>query len=235
MKNLKRFVFSLSTLILMSGVALVAPASARDGTSGTSIRDVTEATSTSADTSTTGTQTETEVETHANDLTEQFKTQARADIAAQKTHVKERTQEQRQKSCEARKTNLTTRMNNAVTHAQNHKAVFDKIYAKAKAFHDTKNLTTANYATLVANADQAQAAAAASITALQGLDVSVDCTSQTVADSVSAFQKAVKDTRDSLKAYRTSITELLKSLKASSDTTSDSTGTDNTSTNTTAQ
>jgi hypothetical protein len=120
-------------------------------------------------------------------------------------------------------------MANAVRQAQNHKAVFDKIYTRVKTFHDTKNLDVPNYDTLVANVDTAQADAAASITALQQLDVSVDCTSQTVADSVSTFQQAVKNTRDSLKAYRASITDLITALKGAStstDKTSD-TSTDN--------
>jgi hypothetical protein len=229
MKTFQRFLLSLSTLLLMSGVALVAPASARGGND-----TVEAATTTTTNDSTTGTQTETEVETHANSLAEQFKLQAKTDLAAKKAQVKLRTQEQRQKSCEARKTNLTTRMANAVTHAQNHKAVFDKIYARAKTFHDTKNLTTANYDTLVANADKAQADAAASITALRQLDVSVDCASQTVADSVSAFQQSVKDTRDSLNTYRKSIVELIKALKGSSTSTDNSAAGDS-STNTPAQ
>jgi hypothetical protein len=215
MNRAKRFVLSLSTLLLVSGVALAAPVAAHA--------------TTGSDDSTTGTETQTEVETHANSLAEQFREAAKGDLAAKKAQVKEQTQEHRQTACEARKTNLTKRMANAVRQAQNHKAVFDKIYTRVKTFHDTKNLDVPNYDTLVANVDTAQADAAASITALQQLDVSVDCTSQTVADSVSTFQQAVKNTRDSLKAYRASITDLITALKGAStstDKTSD-TSTDN--------
>jgi hypothetical protein len=212
MKTAKRFILSLSALLLISGLALGAPVSARAGTSGvsgSSGHDAAEASSALS-----GNQTETEVENHAHDLAEQFRSQAKTELDAKKSQVKEHTQEQRQKSCEGRKTNLTKRMANAVTNAQNHKAVFDKIYTRVKTFHDTKNLDVPNYAVLTANADTAQANAAASITALQQLDVNVDCTSQTVADSVSAFQQAVKNARDSLKTYRASITELIKAVKA---------------------
>lgn len=221
MNVIKRFVLSLSALLLFSGVALTVPVSARDSSS---VKDDV----TVADDSATGTQTETEVKTHASSLAEQFRDVAKSDLAAKKAQVKEQTEQHRQMACEARKTNLTKRMANAVTQANKHKAVFDKIYTRVKTFHDTKNLNVPNYDTLVANVDSAQADAAASITALQQLDVSVDCTSQTVADSVSAFQQAVKNTRDSLKVYRASITDLITALKGASTSTDKTTDTSTT-------
>src|SRR5438105_3890789 len=127
MKTFKRFILSLSTLLLVSGLALAAPVAARDGTSGDSgssgSGDVADAsqTSTTTNDSTTGTETETEVETHATDLTNKFRSTAETELAAKKAEVKEHTKEERQKSCEARKTSLDTRMSNAVRHAQNHK------------------------------------------------------------------------------------------------------------------
>jgi len=230
MKTFKRFIFSLSTLILFSGVALTVPVSARDGTSGSN--DVAETsnttTTTSSSDSTTGTETQTEVESHSNTLSEQFKSKAAADLAEKKTKVKEHTALERQKSCEARKTSLDKRMSNAVRQAQNHKEVFDKIYTRVKDFYTTKNLNIANYDTLTVSVDKAQADAAASIMALQGLDISVDCSSQTVAGSVSTFQQAVKTTRDSLKTYRSSLVDLIKAIKGASSGTDSGTSTNNT-------
>jgi hypothetical protein len=230
MKNFRRFVLSLSTLLLLSSAALSAPAAARaEGNSGSGSSSSHDASS-SSDDSTSGGETEAEVEHHARDLAEQFKLQGQAALTEKKAAIKEHTQEQRQKACEARKTSLQNRMSNAVRQAQNHKAVFDKIYTRVKDFHDDKNLNVADYDSLTAAADKAQADAEASITALQGLDVSVDCTSQTVASSVSTFQQAVKSTRDSLKTYRKSLVDLIKALKGASTGTdgSDDTTTDNT-------
>lgn len=214
MNTAKRFVLSLSALLLISGGALAVPASASADASLRSDANTT-------DDSVAGT----EVQKHASDLTEQFRLQAKADLAAKKAQIKEQTQDHRQKACEARKSSLTTRMANAVTQANKHKAVFDKIYSRVKTFHDTKNLNVPDYDTLTANVDKAQADAAASITALGQLDVSIDCTSQTVADSVSAFQQAVKSSRDSLKTYRASITDLIKALKGASTSTDKTTDT----------
>ncbi|MBX4201454.1 hypothetical protein KW803_00965 [Candidatus Saccharibacteria bacterium] len=217
MKIAKRFILSLSALVLLSGVAFAVPAMATEG----------------AD-STTGTQTKTEVESHAKDLTEQLKTQAKTQLSEKKAATKAQTQEHRQKACEARKANLTKRMSKAVTQANKHKEVFDKIYSRVKTFYEDKNLSVSDYDSLTADVDTAQAGAATSIEALSSLDVSVDCTSQNVAETVSTFQQGVKSTRDSLKTYRTSLTHLIKSIKGASTSTDKSTNTES-STNETGQ
>lgn len=235
MNTAKRFLFSLSALLILSGTALALPAYARGGSD--SPQDIAESSTTTTgsadDNSTTGTQTETEVETHGGSLAEQFKIAAQAKVAEKKSQVKEQTEEHRQQACEARKTNLANRMSNAVTQAQKHKDVFDKIYARVKDFYTNKSLNVTDYASLTANVDTTQAAAADSISALKTLDVSVDCSSQTVATSVSAFQTAVGNTRDSLKTYRAAIVKLITAIKgASTSTTKTDNSTDTTQTNT---
>jgi len=232
MNKAKRFVFSLSTLILFSGVALAtAPVYAEHSSSGGGSDDQV-ATTADDSSSTTGSETQTEVENHANDLVEQFRIQAQEKLAAKKAQVKEQTQEHRQQACEARKTALTKRMSNAVTYAQRHKEVFDKIYSRVQDFYTNKKLNVSDYDSLKASVDAAQATAAASIEALKTTDISVDCTSSTVAQSVSTFQTAVGDTRDSLKAYRKALVDLINSLKGASTGASQNT---NDTTNTTNQ
>ena len=214
MNTLKRFLISLSALLLFSGVAMVAPAAARGASADNTIADD----NSSSTTTTTG-----------NNLAEQFKEQAREKLQAARQNIKEQTEAHREQACTARKANLTKRMSNAVAQAEKHKAVFDKIYARVKDFYTNKKLNVPDYATLTAAVDTAGTNAQSSIDALKALDVNVDCTSQTVASSVSAFQQAVGNTRDSLKAYRAAIVDLINSLKGAS------TGTDNSSTNSTAQ
>jgi hypothetical protein len=220
MKILQRFILNLAAVLLLSGAALALPVSAENSANSGSDNSG-QIASVKEDDGPAGSLTPAEVENHAHDLTEQFRGMAQTEIAEKKTQVKEHTQQQRQQACEARQANLTKRMSNAVKHAQNHKAVFDKIYTRVKEFHDNKNLNAADYDVLASKVDAAQADAAANITALQSLDVSVDCTSQTAAQSVSAFQQAVKNTRDSLKTYRSAIVDLINSLKGAS-TSSDS-------------
>jgi hypothetical protein len=213
MNTAKRFIFSLSTLIFFSGMALAAaPAYARDGSSGGS-NDAVEAASTTDSSSNTGTETETEVETHGQTLAQQFREQAKANITAVKS---QHTQEQKQKSCEARQAGLTKRMANAVKAAQNLKGVIDDKYTRVQDFYTSKNLNVTDYQTLKDAVDTAQAAAADSISALQATNTTIDCASGNAAETVSAFRAAVGNTRDSLKAYRKALVALITQIHGAS-------------------
>jgi chromosome segregation ATPase len=218
MKHIQRFILSLVALLLFSGVALTVPASARDGGSSGS--------SGSSDTSTSSSDDSTnpvEVENHAHDLMETFKSNAKANLAEKRAEHQQQTQEHRQQKCEQRKTKLANRMDNALKHAKKHKAVFDKIYTRVKTFHDDKQLQVDNYAELTGKVDTAQTNADAAIAALESLNVDIDCTQPNVADAVSSFQQAVKSARDSLKTYRTALVDLINSLKGASSANSSST------------
>jgi hypothetical protein len=53
--------------------------------------------------------------------------------------------------------------------------------------------------------------------------ISVDCTqTDSLATNITAFQTAVKSTRDSLKAYRSSLVDLITALHGASTSTDDS-------------
>lgn len=229
MKNINRFIFSLAALLIASGLAMTAPALAdhgSDDSSNTTTSSSGSGDSDDATTSTTSDDTENEVEVH--NLTTRLRHQGETELEAHKQDIKQHTQAQRQKACEARKAGLTRRMNNAVSWAQRHKQVIDTAYTRVKDFHDSKNLNVANYSLLTTAVDAAQANAQNGIGALQALDISVDCTSQTVATSVSAFQQAVKNTRDSLKVYRTTLVQLIEVMKGASTGANNSTGDDST-------
>jgi hypothetical protein len=219
MKNIKRFAFTFFALLTISGLAMAVPVSARDGESGD-----TATTSSSNSGSGENPSSETGDNIKVHNLANSLKRQGEAEVQAQKG-ASHKTEADRQKSCAARKNSLTKRMANSVAQAKKHKAVFDKIFVRVKDFHDTKKLNVPNYDALVAVADTASANAQSSIDALQSLDVSVDCTSQTVATSVSAFQQSVKNTRDSLKAYRAAIVDLIKAVKGASTSAGDNSST----------
>lgn len=158
---------------------------------------------------------ESESEDEPQDFTELFKQRGHSRVEELSQRGQQLSAEKRQKSCGARKANLERRMQNAVRHAENHKAVFDKIYARVKSFHDTNKLNAANYDELVAAADTAQTDAANAVNALKTLDVNVDCASDNLADNISSFREAVKGTRDELKAYRAAIVDVIKALNNS--------------------
>lgn len=220
-------VFSLSLLS-------VSPVFAQNGAD-----DSSSSSTTSTQTSTTENETEhvssTEIKSRINTFNTRAKDEVKS-LQAKQDATEKHSEQERQKSCESRSTELTKKLNKKVADAQKHQAVFDKIYARVKAFHDSKNLNTPNYTELVAKVDAAQANAAASITTLKGLDTTIDCTQvDAAATKVAAFRDALKATRDALHAYQLSIKDLIVAVKGSipADTTSTSTTT-TTTTNTTS-
>lgn len=125
---------------------------------------------------------------------------------------KTKTAEQRQKVCEAHKSGLTNKFKRTVTNSQRIQTRIDEVFNKAQTYQQTKNITVANWDSLVASAQTAKAASAASITALQGVTPTIDCNSTSVASDVATFKTAAGQTRDNLKAYRTAVKALLKAL-----------------------
>jgi len=158
-----------------------------------------------------------DISNHTEELIKKLREQAHARNQAARANAEVHTQEVRQKSCEARKAGLTKRMNNAVRHAEKHKAVFDKIFLRVKQFYLDKNLSADNYDQLVANVDAAHDDLETKISVLKSLNVAVDCTSENIADAVGAFKDSVGDVRDSLKAYRKAIVELIKAVHQSAE------------------
>jgi hypothetical protein len=241
----KRILMSAVALLLVCGVSLQGAALAHDGVddsaSGSSSSGSSGSDGTSSASSSGGSESENETtnETHTQQtdlLMRKFRDQGKVKLQQTESSKTRHTQQQRQKSCQARSAALTNHMKNAVTAAGKHKQVFDNIYTKVKGFHDSKNLSVTNYDQLVAAVDTAQADAAAKIAALKALNVNVDCTQvDSLTTNVSAFREAVSATRDSLKSYRKSIVSLITALKgASTSTDKSSTSTDdNSSTNNT--
>ncbi|HET6863946.1 MAG TPA: hypothetical protein VFH37_01990 [Candidatus Saccharimonadales bacterium] len=221
MNRFKRLTISSAAVLLFSSVAVAVPVSARDGNN-VAEADNTTTTSTTNDSSGS--------DQSGSSLAEQFRELAQQKNQQAKLNHQEQTQAQREKVCEIHKTNLTRRMGNAVKVAEQHKTNIDRIYTKVKDFYTSKQLNVTNYSDLTAKVDTAQTNAQTAIDALKALDVNVDCTSQTVADSVTAFQQAVTNVRDSLKTYRSALVDLITALKGASTSSNSGTSTDNTNT-----
>lgn len=158
-----------------------------------------------------------EIKARVAELKAQFKKTAQEKNQQTKAEVKEKSAEARKNACEARKDSIEKRLANRVEKAKAHKATFDKVFARVKAFHDEKNLNTPNYDSLVAAADAAAAEAEAQINALDALDGSVDCSQSTVTDSLAAFKEAVTGAKQSLKDYRTAIKNLIVAVHQSAE------------------
>lgn len=160
------------------------------------------------------------------DRVEAAKAKAKANVDAIKARASEKSAEVRQQACEARESNIARRMENAVSHVEKHKSVFDKILDRAMAFKEEKALTVADYDALVAVAQNAGAQADAAASALSSLQVDIDCSDPDgVAAALSSFKQATEEARSALKSYRTAIKDLVKNIKASAEVADDTTAT----------
>jgi hypothetical protein len=134
-------------------------------------------------------------------------------VAEVRADHKAKTAEERTKVCEAHKQGLTKKFSRIVTNSERIQARIDDILAKAIAYKQDKNLSPANFDSLVATAQTAQATSADSVAALKTATPSLDCNNTSVATDVAGFKTAAGTTRDNLKAYRTAVKAVLKSLK----------------------
>lgn len=117
------------------------------------------------------------------------------------------------KVCEARKTKIAAIMKRAVTRAENHVAVFDKIATRVKEFYAKKGNTLANYDELVAAVDAAKAKTVADIETLKTLD-DLNCSSEDPKGNAEDFKTALHTVTEDLKAYRTAVKNLIVGVKS---------------------
>lgn len=215
MNKFKKIIPALACAVLLLGLGSTALARGMDSGSGSSSSDTTKSSDDSV--ATTDTQTSTEVENHARDLAEQFRQKAKEQNAELKKTVSSKTEAEREKSCQARETSIQNRLKKRVASATKHKEVFDKIFTKVQNFHDTKNLSTPDYDSLVAAVNTAKANTETQIAALNSLDTNIDCSQANVADTLSTFKASLKSTRESLKAYQTALKNLIKAVHQSAE------------------
>lgn len=128
----------------------------------------------------------------------------------QKTSTK--TAEVRKKQCEAHKQGLINKFSRITANSQKIKTHIDSVLTKTQAYQQANGVAVADYESLVAAAETAKAAAADSIVALQAVTPTLDCNNTSTASDVATFKAATQDTRDKLKAYRTAVKTILKTL-----------------------
>lgn len=235
MHKIKSFFISFAALLLFGGISLTATVAALENggvTGDTSANPPHSAVPVSEDNQGTSSNDS----ANGDKLAEQFREQAKEKIEAARQDSREQhSLAIREKACTARKNNLAKRMDNTYAQAQRHEEVFNKIYQKVQDFYKDKKLNVSGYDSLKSAADSAQSNAQASVDSLKTLNTDgIDCATGNAAETVSAYQAAVKNTRDSLKAYRAALVDLINSLKGAS-TGTNSTGSTNDSTNQTNQ
>lgn len=241
MRRLPKQLSLLAVSVFAAGVVSVAPVYAMSGhddgtTSTTTVKtadSTSESTSGSSGSTSSGSRTKvetassetktsenkTEVEkTNAGDLREE----AHKLLSEKRQEKKTKSVEERQKACEAHKTELTKRSENYSRHAKRHLDTFTDVYNKVLAFQADKKLTAANFNTLKAAADAKKAAAETAVATLSDSNVTVDCSAPDPAVNVATLKTTVASTRTALQEYRAAIKDVivaLQSAKSSANTT----------------
>ena len=131
-----------------------------------------------------------------------------------KEKTENKTNEMRTKACEARQTNMQTRLDNRVTAADRHKEKFDAIYKKISDFASSKSLSSSDISSLANIVDAAGLNATDEIDTLNGMTVMLDCTMpDTVALTITSYKTQIDSTKTALKDYRESIRKYGQAVK----------------------
>lgn len=214
--TLKRLSFGLPTLVLGLNVLAFAPAFAEDGGSSGSSDTTTSSNETTTETShqsgKPGRLVADTTETEGSD--DSFRAQGEAQVAQlRKEHKNEQTDQERTKRCDAKKVGIENEFTKIASKEQSLHDKITDVYTKVTAFKTSKNLTVANYDTLVAAVDAAQTTSTASVAAVKADIPTIDCTKPDVATDIATFKAAATQARTDLKAYRSAVQSLLQAVK----------------------
>lgn len=123
-----------------------------------------------------------------------------------------KTKAERAKTCE----NIQKAVNNKLkafdNHADKYLVRLNGLFTKVQAYQTEHNVALANYDALVATATQKQTDANISVAALKSLGTTLDCSATDPASTLTSVKSGAADARDALKAYRTSLKELVVAL-----------------------
>lgn len=151
-----------------------------------------------------------------NAKVESIKSKSKARIEALKQKAETKTAEVRTKACDARKTNIENRLNNRVEAANRHKATFDSIFNRVKDYAESKSLTSTEITALQTSVSTASQKAIDEISALELVDINIDCTNpdnvaitiDTYKNQLTSVKPALKDYRDSIRKYAQAVNKL---------------------------
>jgi chromosome segregation ATPase len=143
----------------------------------------------------------------------EMRQKAQAMVAELKKNHEKKSNANIQKTCESHKQGLNRKFDRIVTNSQRIQDRITKVFDKAQAYQQDKNLNPANYDELVAKANDAKSASQDSIDALKQVKPTLDCNNTSVANDVATFKTSAQDTRAKLKAYRTAVKDVVKALR----------------------
>lgn len=124
------------------------------------------------------------------------------------------------KACQNREKAITNIMSRLSERGQKHVDLFSKIAERTETFYTKKGKTLANYDALVADVAAKKAAAQAAVDTVKSTSVEFKCDGTDPKGVVSSFKADLKLEIEALKAYRTSVKNLIVGVKSVQGTTS---------------
>jgi archaellum component FlaC len=116
--------------------------------------------------------------------------------------------------CERRKEVLSNVMPRLSQGATSVKKSMDTVYERVVGFYESGQLTVANYDELVSAVEVAKANSEASIQAVNEFEFELDCENSSVGEQLDGFRSAVSAAREELKVYKSTLVELISSMRA---------------------
>lgn len=121
--------------------------------------------------------------------------------------------DEKKRACENSQANISAIMSRVANRATKRLQLFDDITEKVKNLYSDKNITLANYDTLLANIAAARTAVQNAIQTEHTMTAQFSCDSEDPKGSVSAFKNQQKTELKAMQQYREAIKALVSSIK----------------------
>lgn len=145
---------------------------------------------------------------------ESKKTTAQAKAAEKKEAAQTKLSDAKLKSCQNREKAITNKMARISDRGQKQLDLFSSIAEKTEKFYADKGKTLSNYDVLVADVATQKAAAQTAVDAVKSTSIEFKCDGTDPKGAASSFKVALKSEIDALKAYKTSVKNLIVGVKS---------------------
>ena len=137
--------------------------------------------------------------------------------------AKERLSDTKLKVCQNRETRIKHIMARIADRGQKQVNLFSSIAEKTQKFYTEKGRTVASYDTLVADVEAKKTSAQSAVDTIKSNSEAFVCTADDPRGMVSTFQDNLKAEIQALKAYKTSVKNLIVAVKSAQSTAASST------------
>lgn len=132
------------------------------------------------------------------------------------------------RACQNREKAINNIMSRIANRGEKQIDVFNKIATRVEKFYADKNLSLSNYDALIADVNAKKTAANDAVDAVKSSSVSFKCDGTDPKGAAQAFQGKLKNEVAALKAYKTSVKNLIVGVKSVAGSTSSSESTEGT-------